>query len=284
VAWTPVDNSEVRIVSSEVPPGWQIGAHVPADDLARFGREVTGRRITGRSEIAIETELAPGVHYLVPFSVGGTGIVAGQAAAVGVTQPIRQLSVTPFATYATVSWEWPPTAQLAEVSWQLDGDENSMVIGLGEYRSKGGARVPLGRGPCLIAVRAMIMADGVSFSSPPVEAVTHAVVDTAISYSVTSGPAIGPFGGRSKRVAFRSDEPCDGVQVRMVAWPGRVMPTQPDGGFVLLDTTLTLRPGTPAEHQVTVPRSVRRPYWVRCFVMGGGARLIDPPVPDLKES
>jgi hypothetical protein len=69
-----------------------------------------------------------------------------------------------------------------------------------------------------------------------------------------------------------------------VALPGRVMPTRPDSGLVLLDTVLTLKPGVPVEHQATVPRSVKRPYWVRCFVAGGQARLVDPPISQLKEA
>jgi hypothetical protein len=284
VAWTPVDNSDVRIVRSDGPPKWQAGTRVSVEEMARSGQEVTGHRVTGRSEIAIEADLPPGVHHLVPFSIGGTGIVMGSPAAVGVTEPVRGVVATPFATYATISWEWPPTAQLAEVSWKVDGDTDCLVIGQAEYRSQGGARVPLGRGPCTVEVRAMIMADGVSFSSPPGQAVIDAVADVAISYSVTASASIGPIGGRSKWVAFRSDEGCEGVHVRMVALPGRVMPTRPDGGFVLLDTTLTLEPGTPVGHQVVVPRSVRRPYWMRCFVVGGGARLVDPPISRLKET
>lgn len=85
-------------------------------------------------------------------------------------------------------------------------------------------------------------------------------------------------------MTFRSDESCAGVQVQMVALPGRVMPARAEGGFVLLDTTLTLRPGVPVEHHVTVPRPVKRPYWVRCFVVGGGAALVNPPISSLKEA
>jgi hypothetical protein len=285
IAWTPVDNSEVRILRSDSAPEWNGDTWVTAEQMARCGQEVSGRRVTGRSEIAIEADLPPGVHHLLPFSIGGTGIVMGRPATVGVTEPVRQVIATPFATYATVSWEWPPIAQLAEVSWQLDGDTDCMVIGLAEYRAHGGARVPLGRGPCTIEVRAMIMAGGVTFSSPPVLAVVDSVVDLAISYSVLSSPGVGPLRGRSKWVSFRADEGCHDVRVRMVAAPGRVMPTRPDAGFVLLETTLTLRPGMPQEHQVAVPRLVRKPYWVRCFVVGGQpARLIDPPISSLKET
>jgi hypothetical protein len=284
VAWKPVDNSEVRIMRSGAPPSWQFGTWIGQEEMARFGQEVSGRRIIAGAETAIEADLPPGVHHLVPFSIGGTGIVMGSPVTVGVTHPVRRLVVTPFATYATVSWEWPPTAQLAEVSWTVDNDADCVVIGQAQYRSQGGARVPLGRGPCTIEVRAMIVADGDSFRSPPVQAVVDSAADVAISYTVSTGPNLGPFGGRSKKVAFSCGEGCEGVQVRMVALPGRVMPARAEGGIVLLDTTLALRPGIPVEHPVTVPRAVKRPYWVRCFVVGGRARLIDPPISSLKET
>lgn len=284
VAWTPVDTSEVRILRSGAPPPWQFGTWVSQEEMTRFGEEVTGRRVAGRAEIAIEADLSPGVHHLVPFSIGGTGIVMGRPAAVGVTDPVQRMVVTPFATHATVSWEWPPTAQLAELSWEVDDDADCVIIGQAQYRSQGGARVPLGRGPCKIEVRAVIMADGVSFTSPPVQAVVNTVVDVTVRYTVSASPSVGPLGGRSKKVAFSSDEGCEGVHVRMVAVPGRVMPAKAEGGFVLLDTTLALQPGVPAEHHVTVPRPVKRPYWVRCFVVSGRARLVDPPISSLKET
>jgi hypothetical protein len=283
VAWTPIDNSEVRILRSDTPPEWHFGTWVTAEEMTRSGHEVTGRRIQGKAEVAIEAELPPGVHHLIPFSIGGTGIVTGRPATVGVTDPVRGLDFTAFASYATLSWEWPRGTQLAEVSWELDGEADSILISLGQYRSEGGARVPLGRGPCRVEVRAVIMADGSPFTSPPAAVVVESVVDSAIHYTISSASALGPFGGRAKKVVYTSEEGCEGVHVRMVAAPGRVMPTSPDNAFVLLDTALTLRPGVPIEHNVTVPRAVKRPYWIRCFVVAGRARLVDPPISSLKE-
>jgi hypothetical protein len=282
VTWAAVDNSEIRILHSGSPPRWQFGTWVSPEEMAQFGPEVTGRRGLERGEIALEAEMPPGVHHLVPFSIGGTGIVVGRSAKVGVIDPVQRLAVTSFSTYATLSWEWPPTVQLAEVTWELDGNADAVVIGLGEYRSHGGARVPLGRGPCRVEVRAVIMADGTSFTSPPVLAVIDNVVDTAIGYTVSR--AAGPFGGRSRSAVFTSAEGCDGVRVKLVATPGRVMPTSADGGFVLLDTALTLKPRVPVKHDIAIPRQVKRPYWVRCFVTAGRARLIDPPIASMKET
>jgi hypothetical protein len=284
ISWTPVDKSEVRIMRSDIPPTLQLGTWVSQQQMAASGQEVTGHVAAARGEVALEAELPPGVHHLVPFSIGGTGIVAGRPATVAVTDPVRHLQVTPFASYATVSWEWPPAAQLAEVAWELDGNEDCVLLSRAQYRSAGGARVPLGREPCTVEVRAVIMVGDASFTAPPARTVIDQVVDTAIAYTVSATPAVGPFGGRSKRVSFRSDASCENVRVRMVASPGRVMPTDAAAGVTLLDTTLALRPGVPVEHHVTVPRAVKRPYWVRCFVVGGRAKLVDPPISSLKEA
>jgi hypothetical protein len=283
LSWTRVDQSEVRIMRSDSPPTIAFGTWVSPEQMQQAGQEVAGRPIGSEPEISMEAELPPGVHYLVPFSIGGTGIVAGRSTMIAVTDPVRHLVVTPFTDYATVSWEWPSSAELAEVAWELDGEMDSHLISRGEYRSKGGARVPLGRGPCRIEVRAVIMVGNNSFTAPPVETVIDNVVDVEIGYTV-SALSLGPFGGRSKKVVFIAAQGCKDVQIRMIASPGVVMPTSATAGVPVLEEALSLPPGVPVEHHVTVPRAVKRPYWVRCFVTGGRGRLIDPPISCLKEA
>ena len=283
VSWTPVDKSEIRIMRSDTPPALTLGTWVSPRQMADSGHEVTGHLVASPGGVAMDVELPPGVHYLVPFSIGGTGIVTGRPAMVAVTDPVRHLRVTPFASYATVSWEWPEEAQLAEVAWKLDGEEDCVLLSRAQYRSAGGARVPLGREPCTVEVRAVIMVGDASFTAPPARVTIESQLDVAIAYTVSAPLAVGPFGGRSKRVTFRCDQDCEDVRVRMVASPGRVMPTSAAAGVPLLETSLSLRAGVPVEHHITVPRAVKRPYWVRCFVVGGRARLVDPPITSLKE-
>lgn len=279
ISWTPVDGSEVRILRSASPVPWTTGTWITADDMGRFGAEVTGRHVTGRSEVAIEAEIPPGVHHLVPVSIGGTGMVVGASTTVGVTDPVTNLVATPFATYATLSWQWPTSSQLAEVTWEVDGEVDVYTIGKSEYQTQGGARVPLGREPSTVEVRAMIRAQAASFTSPPVTLRIDAVNNVEIGYVVSDSP----LARRNKKVTFTSAEGCRGVHVRMVASPGPVMPTSPDDKFILLDAALDLPPGEPVVHSVTVPRAVSRPYWVRCFIVGGRGRMVDPPITDLKE-
>jgi hypothetical protein len=279
VTWLPVDNSDIRIVRTDRDPEFPLGKMVSADEMADVGTPVTGTLIAAGRETGFETELPPGVYRLVPFSIGGTGIVVGKSATVAVTDPVRQLSVTPFADYATVSWEWPPSAQIAEVIWRLDGEEDVVHVDRGQYRSVGGVKIPLGRGRCEVEVRAVITVGKTSFTSPPVSAEVTRDVQPAIKYDVVN--LVPSLRGRSKMVVFSADQECVGIRVRMVASPGRVLPTGPSEGEPVLDTTLTLQPGVPAEHKIFVPRKM---LWVRCFVVAGQARLIDPPINRLKES
>lgn len=284
VSWTPVDNSDVRVVRSAQPAPWAAGSWVPVDKVARFGAEVSGRRISGRSENAIEAELPPGVHHLVAFSTGGTGTVVGASTVVGVTDPVTNLKATAFSDHAVLSWTWPPSSQLAEVSWELDGDADLFLIGKdAEYNAGRPPKVPLGRQPCHVQVRAVIQVGARRFPSPPAELDIDARVEAEIGYQITSTPSVLKFGGRSKKVTFLSSGGCRGVRVRVVAAPGPVMPTSAEQGVVLLDLPLELAAGVPSTHAVSVPRTISRPFWVRGFIVGGG-RLVDPPITQLKEA
>jgi hypothetical protein len=284
VSWTPVDASEVKIVRADQDPTILFGQSVSFDEMAAVGPELTGAPILAPGRAGFETLLPPGVHRLVPFSVGGAGIVMGEVATVAVTDPVRHLSVTAFADYALVSWEWPENTQIAEVLWRLDDERNVALVDLGQYRSRGGVRVPLGRGPCQVEVRAVITVAGKSFTSPPVSTEIAQVVERPIRYQVSNtGPSLGSLGGRRKKAVFTADEACS-VRVVMVARQGPVLPVSPADGVTILDTVLTLRPGVAEEIRGTVPGSMRKPFWVRCFVVAGQARLIDPPVASLKET
>jgi hypothetical protein len=285
ITWVLVDNSDVKIVRAQREPTGPFGRIVSPEEMAAIGPELTGTVVSGGRETGFETVLPSGVHRLVPFSIGGTGIVIGKMTTVAVTDPVRHLTVTAFADFANLSWEWPANAQVAEVSWQVDGDEDVARIDQGQYRSKGGFRVPLGRGPCHVEVRAVITVAGKSFTSPPVTAdITH-IVETPIRYQVSNiGPSVGPLGGRRKTVTFTAEQPCFGVRVVMIARQGPVMPTSASDGFPILDTVLSLRSGPSEPFRVTVPGSIRKTFWVRCFVVAGQARLIDPPIASLKET
>jgi hypothetical protein len=284
VTWPVVDNSEVRIVRSSSQAPWSPGTWLSPDDVARFGTEVTGPRKIARGEVTLEAELPVGVHHLVALSTGGTGTVTGASTSVGVTAPVKGLRVTEFSDHAVLAWEWPSTAKMAEVTWQCedDGEADVIVVGEAEYRAAGGVRVPLRGSAIGVEVRALIHVNRQRFAAPPVSTTISAAAETVVRYEV-HGAGVMRLGGRSKRITFVSDEACSGVKVRVVASPGAVQPLSADRGVPLLDTRLDLAAGVPVSHAVSVPKGVTRPFWVRAFVVGGFARLVDPPPNQLKE-
>ena len=282
--WKQIDNSDVKILLTAASQPWPFGTVISPGEMQRAGTVLTGHVEAAGAERVLETELAGGIHYLTPLSAGGTGVAVGKSQAAAIIEPVTSLVTTPFADHATVAWHWPATVQLAEVSWRAQGDSDddweSEVLSRAQYESRGGAHVPLGQRPVEVEVRAVITANGKRHPSAPVKGTLTKVVKTAIRYRVAGG---GPFGGRTKKVTFIADEPCGGIAVRLIAVPGTIKPTKPTEGVTVFETTLSLTPGLAAEYKVDLPKTIKKPYWVRCFVMSGQSRLVDPPVGDLKE-
>jgi hypothetical protein len=282
VSWTPIDSSEVRILSSTSRPPWEEGTWITPQQLTEFsevGVELTGRRSTSGTDTVLEAELGSGVHHLFAVSIGGTGIVVGAATTVGITDPIRNLAATPFGTYATLSWEWPASGHIAEVRTEVDDEVDVVEVTIDDYRKLGGAKVKLGKTTCKVEVRAMIQTPGGRSASPPVSIEITERNEAEISYRVSTSK----LDSRSKKVTFVSEVGCSGVAVRMVVAPGAVMPIAADEKFVLLDERLDLAPGKPAEFKVSIPKVISKPRWVRCFALNENARLLDPPISQLKD-
>jgi hypothetical protein len=284
VSWIDSDSTDVKVIRADQEPTMPLGSTVSADAMTTIGHEVAGAPAAIPGRIGFEAVLPPGVHRLVPFSDGGSGMIIGQAVMVAVTDPVRHLSYSAFADYATLSWEWPDNSGAAEVHWRLDGEQYVTLVDIGRYRTGGGFKVPLGHGPCHVEVRAVISAAGRSYTSPPVSVEIPDVVGPAIRYDVSTGVSVGPFGGRTKRVVFVAERPCSGVRVVMVVRPGPVLPADAADGERILDEVLSQEPGVPAVFTLTVPGRIRKPYCCRCFVLAGPGRLIDPPVTRLKET
>jgi hypothetical protein len=284
-SWKQIDNSAVKILLTAGDQPWPFRTVISRDEAERGGTLLTGHvEISGLDRV-LELGLPGGMHYLTPLSEGGTGVAVGLSRPVAIIDPVTNLVATAFADHATIAWHWPPSVQLAEVSWKPQGVDDdgweSVVLSQAEYQSKGGAQVLLGARPIDVEVRAVITANGKRHPSAPATISVAKVVKTPIRYRVSGG---GPFGGRSRKLTFTADEPCAGTAVRMIVVPGTVMPTKPNEGVIVFETALSLTPGVPAEHKVELPKAIKKPYWVRCFVMSGPGRLIDPPTGDLKEN
>lgn len=282
-SWKQIDSSEVKILRTSSDQPWPFRTMISPDEARRGGTLLTGHVEVAGANRSLEVELPGGMHYLTPLSEGGTGVAVGLSKPVAIIDPVTNLIATPFAGHATIAWHWPDTVQLAEVSWKAHDDDDdsweSVVLSRAEYESKGGAQVPLSARPVDVEVRSVITAKGRRHPSAPATTSVSQVVKAPIRYRVSRGP----FGGRSRKLTFTADEPCADVVVRMIAVPGAVIPTRPSEGVVVLEVTLSLAPGVPAEHKAELPKYIKKPYWVRCFLMSGPGRLVDPPMGDLKE-
>ncbi len=221
----------------------------------------------------METELPGGIHYLTPLSEGGTGIVVGKTKSVAAISPVTNLGATLFADYATISWEWPQNVQMAEVRWRIgeEQDWDFTVLTRAEFQSKG-VKIPFGAAPLIVEVSALIPVGTKHHPSPPASIEVQRALQVPVRYRVAGGS----LGGRSRKVTFTAESPCSGVRVRMIASPGAIMPTKPASDLItVLETTLDLVPGIPAEHKVSIPK-LPKPYWVRCFLVGGPGRSSTP--------
>lgn len=279
--WRSVDRSDVRLRYAGSPPPWPVGSLIAETDLVSYGRELCGHRSEQSGSSVVLAELPPGLHHVVPFSVGGLGAVVGKSARVGVTEPVRALTAVRFAGFAKLSWEWPPGVQQAEVEFDADGEVDLFTVSLSGYRSHG-ARVPLGRERTSVAVRSVITFGDRSFTSAPVELKLDGERETALSYTfLPSGLRL--LGGRSRRVRFVAEEGCPAVRVTVTGSMDDTVPLRPTDGEELLRTELVLKPNVPVELEFTVPRHFKRPFWRKCFVVSGPARLVHPPVSALRE-
>lgn len=291
ISWQELDSADVRIRRSDDPGPWSFGTWVTTDDFARFGEEVTGLVDRKNGEVTLHARLREGrIHHLTPFSIGGTGIVAGRSAVVGIAEAVHGVEAVEFADFARLTWLWPSAASLAEVSWERDAEDPDAVglvqIKKSEYDRDGGFTVPLACGRTKIQVRALITVAGEKYSSPPalVEVRRDSLIPS-VSYTLVRTPRIGIIGGRGVAPSFSSSTAVRGAQIALVAARGHVMPMSPDDGVLVKQFALTLDAGQTLKlDAVQVPRSVVRPFWLRCFSIDDQVELIDPPMNQLKET
>jgi hypothetical protein len=275
--WQQVDSSEVSLLHTAAPPPWPEGHTITREDAGRIGQLVTGHIEVDGKACSMQVTLPGGMHYLTPLSEGGAGTVVGKTRPVAIIPPVTDLVATPFSDYATIAWTWPEAIQLAQVVATVDGEETPAVLTHAQYQEQGGARVQLGAGPCKVEVCALLADGSRRFASPPAFVTVQRALKTAIRWQVSGAPF-----SRTKKLTFTAEGPCAGVVVGIVAAQGTIMPTRPGDGVTVLETTLNLAPGVPAEYKAEIPK-IKKPYWVRCFIISGPGRLTDPPVKDMKE-
>jgi hypothetical protein len=81
-------SAEVKIIRAFREPALPLGTTVSQAQMAAIGPGVTGSPFAAPRKAGFETVLPSGVNRLIPFPVGGSGIVMGKAAMVARQGPV----------------------------------------------------------------------------------------------------------------------------------------------------------------------------------------------------
>ena len=150
-SWTPPPHGEVRLVACDAPPRWKAGHHLTPQGTAGL-RDLGGvpsRREDGRD--CLELSLLSGRHYLVPLTVTGNAVVAGNVAEAELVEPVRDVTADRMDDCVRLAWEWPDGATDAVVRWPGGEHRCSKRV----YEDEGGVTVTVGPAETLIEVRAL---------------------------------------------------------------------------------------------------------------------------------
>ena len=227
----PGHRSTSQRCGSCAPPrrrAWSSGRGYRREEMAEFGQEVTGRVVPGRARSRWRLNCLPGCTISCRSRSAAPASSSGAPAAVAVTDPVRHLAVTPFAGLRHRVLGVAAAAQLAELTWELDGNARLRAAQPGAVPFRGRRPRAAGARSCTVEVRAVIMVGDASFTAPPVQVVVDQVLDVAISLR-----GLGARRGRPVRRTLEEGHlplrpGLRDVRVRMVASPGRVMPTSAD--------------------------------------------------------
>lgn len=279
--WRQPTDAEVTVRRAASPFPWAFGAVVPLGDLAGHGEEVTGATEDQGEWRTLVASAPPGLHHYAPFTMGDSTAVCGQEVAYGVALPVTGLVSQRLGAEVVLSWQWPGEVGTAEVAWSGEAGSGRRRLTRQEYQASGGCRLRCGPGAMSVRVRTVVAAPAGTCTSPDAE-ITVSGGRPIVSYTVRLNrrPMVG---GGTVRVRLTSDWQLSGCTVVVVAAHGPVMPRSPAEGQQVLRTARDIDPHMPVELVAELPR-LRKPYWIRCFVEGSTALLVDPPTTQLKVS
>ncbi len=282
-AWLTPAAGTVSIRRADSRPPWSPGARIRRDEMTGYGEALSSDRLERGPETLFEVAVPSGRFVYVPFTVDPATdtAVVGEPVLLGVTEPVRQLVVRRTGDEVTVAWVWPPSVHLAEVTFTPDrGAQTARRLTRGQL-TESGCRIPVGAAAGRISVRTVERGPGGETFSIPESAPVEGI-PVALRYHLRRA---GGFRNRNRLLTVEVDQPCEGVELVLVAAAGPAMPVRPEQGTVVARiTSLSLRPDAPWQLPFTAPTGLAKPYWLRCFVIRPpGARVTDP-VPEMKVS
>ncbi len=282
ISWPQPDGADVRILRARAACPWSYGDRVRARDVMSYGEEVNGQLVVRDGRAELTAELPWGHLFLTPFLFNGEVALVGQHTNLGITAPIGAVSYERRGRELLLSWDWPTRANAADLRWGK-GDVNTRRITRGERaRDDGWARIPAHDDPMVIEVRAVeISPAGKAMSAPRV--VQIAAADIKLSYDIAWKPVLPGMTARECEIRVSTLEGRHRVTVVAVAKAGIARPAHPGDGHEVARKPVEVSAGSQSVFSVKVPKEVRKPYWLCCFIAdGGNGALIDPPIKHMK--
>ena len=280
LTWRQQPGNDVVVRRGSTPCPWPYGAVVPQQDLGRWGTELRGRPAPLGSSTTLVVTVPPGRSYYVAFTTDGAGALRGQDTVVDLTNPVRDVRAQRFGDDILVTWEWPDAVVAADVRWET----GVRRISRQRFRDEGGCRLVGARTVRRVDVEAVVFeGDGDETRAP------------GVSVAVDERPPqltyeLARRGQRWARgvyctVTVRGAETVTETTLALVGTAGHTMPLRYRAEDEIEQWRVTVSPGVPVVlPEVPVPGHLRKPYWLRCFLIEepAPALLVDPPVSQLK--
>lgn len=277
--WGEGANGSVQFMEAASRPTMAAGVLLSTNSLGRLEGSL---HTAPRSTFSMEIPLVAGRRFLTPVTIRGERAAIGTSRVVATQAPVSGLSLRRFRGEIRALWEWP--AHCTEVNVLTrpgvvpaagDPEATKLVIARSTYEIQGGCRLPLPNGTHGVSIAAVGNVDGEAILSPPVTALVEPLGSNAsVRYELRKKCG---FGRARRIVRLETDDPVPPIDFVLLARPGTTRPLEasdPLCAEVLRLDDLEVTPEAPVEREVDL-RHLRRPYYLRGFVVGQAAGAVD---------
>ncbi|MFE6867271.1 Hsp70 family protein [Kitasatospora sp. NPDC057692] len=187
--------------------------------------------------------------------------------------PVPQLRATRRDDHLLLVWAWPPDSREARVRWSLDAPDpgglprtGDVRCGRRSYQHDGGLDLRVGRGAVTVTVAALTPHPADPLAEP--SALILPARPPLVRYEAVVRRGLPGLRGRTARLTFVADTPCELPALQVVHGLGRICPAGAADGTVLRELPARrLEARIPFTVDLPLP-ATRGPSWLICLPLG----------------
>ncbi|MFB7470733.1 Hsp70 family protein [Kitasatospora sp. NPDC056184] len=187
--------------------------------------------------------------------------------------PVQQLRATRRDDHLLLVWAWPPDSREARVRWSLDAPDpgglprtGDVRCGRRSYQHDGGLDLRVGRGALAVTVAALTPHPAEPLAEP--SALILPARPPLVRYEAVVRRGLRGLRGRTARLTFVADTPCELPALQVVHGLGRICPAGAADGTVLRELPARrLEARIPFTVDLPFP-ATRGPSWLICLPLG----------------